>query len=188
MSKFQNKNDYNTLVVNLYGGPGTGKSTGAMYITSLLKADGIDAELVTEFAKDKVWEENKEALSNQAYMFGSQYYKISRILGKVAVVVTDCPLLLNIIYNNDERLGNAFNAVVLNVATSFNVMDVFLKRVKKYNENGRMQTEAESDEISARIKTLLDRFRGGYITESGNIEEYLVQNGIVDNLKEGSEG
>ena len=198
MSKFQNKNDYNTLVVNLYGGPGTGKSTGAMYITSLLKADGIDAELVTEFAKDKVWEENKEALSNQAYMFGSQYYKISRILGKVAVVVTDCPLLLNIIYNNDERLGNAFNAVVLNVATSFNVMDVFLKRVKKYNENGRMQTEAESDEISARIKTLLDRFRGGYITENGNIEgyknihgrimEYLVQNGIVDNLKEGSEG
>ena len=73
-----------------------------------------------------------------------------------------------------------------------------MKRVKKYNENGRMQTEAESDEISARIKTLLDRFRGGYITESGNIEgyktihgrimEYLVQNGIVDNLKEGSEG
>lgn len=51
----------NTLIVNLYGGPGTGKSTGAAYIFSKLKMDGIDAEYVTEFAKDKVWEGSQEA-------------------------------------------------------------------------------------------------------------------------------
>lgn len=43
----------NTLVVNLLGGPGCGKSTGAAYIFSQLKMRNIDAELVTEFAKDK---------------------------------------------------------------------------------------------------------------------------------------
>ena len=44
------------LVVNLFGAPGSGKSTGAAYIFSQLKIAGVNAELVTEFVKDKVWE------------------------------------------------------------------------------------------------------------------------------------
>ena len=172
MSDFQNRKDCKTLVVNLYGGPGTGKSTGAAIITGLLKSNGVDAEYVSEVAKDKVWEENKEALSNQAYMFGSQYYRISRVLGKVDVIVTDSPLLLTFIYNKDERLGNAFNAVALNVATSFNTLEVLLERTKKYNPNGRMQTEEESDEITNNIKGILDRFRGNYLKATGDIAGY----------------
>ena len=43
------------MVVNLFGAPGAGKSTGAAYIFAILKMHGIDAELVTEFAKDKLW-------------------------------------------------------------------------------------------------------------------------------------
>lgn len=42
-----------TLVVNLFGGPGSGKSTGAAYVFARLKMLGYNAELVTEFAKDK---------------------------------------------------------------------------------------------------------------------------------------
>ena len=41
-----------TIVINLFGAPGAGKSTGAAYIFALLKMAGIEAELVTEFAKD----------------------------------------------------------------------------------------------------------------------------------------
>lgn len=42
------------ILINLFGAPGTGKSTGAAYIFSQLKMKGINAELVTEFAKDKL--------------------------------------------------------------------------------------------------------------------------------------
>lgn len=52
-----------TIVVNLFAGPGAGKSTGAAYIFAMLKMHGIDCELVTEFAKDKTWEHNSKALS-----------------------------------------------------------------------------------------------------------------------------
>ena len=62
------------LIVNLYGAPGAGKSTGAAYIFSQLKMRGINAELVTEFAKDKVWEESKAVFQNQAYTYGSEEY------------------------------------------------------------------------------------------------------------------
>lgn len=57
------------IVVNLFGAPGAGKSTGAAYIFSLLKMAGVNAELVTEFAKDKTWEHNTKALDNQVYMY-----------------------------------------------------------------------------------------------------------------------
>lgn len=48
------------LVVNLFGVPGAWKSTGAAHVFSQLKMKGINAELITEFAKDKVWENNTE--------------------------------------------------------------------------------------------------------------------------------
>lgn len=59
-----------TKVINLFGGPGCGKSTGAAYIFSLLKMKGMNVELVTEFAKDKTWEHNSKALTCQPYVFG----------------------------------------------------------------------------------------------------------------------
>ena len=75
------------LIVNLFGVPGAGKSTGAAYIFAKLKMLGINAELITEFAKDKVWENNTEVFKNQAYLFGKQSYRISRCKDKVDVIV-----------------------------------------------------------------------------------------------------
>lgn len=102
------------LIINLFGAPGAGKSTGAAYVFSQLKAAGVNAELVTEFAKDKVWEGTKAVFENQAYIFGKQYFRISRLEGKVDVVITDSPILLSAFYNdNDHVLGEEFDKLVL---------------------------------------------------------------------------
>ena len=61
--------DKKTITVSLFGPPGAGKSTLAAYVFAKLKMMGVNCELVTEFAKDKVWEKNNEALSNQIYIF-----------------------------------------------------------------------------------------------------------------------
>ena len=111
------------LVVNLFGAPGSGKSTGAAYIFSQLKIAGVNAELVTEFAKDKVWENNEEVFKNQAYIFGEQSFKMSRCRDKVDVIVTDSPLLLSALYNSDEILGEEFNNVVYRVFNSYENMN-----------------------------------------------------------------
>ena len=91
------------LLINLYGAPGAGKSTGAAYIFTRLKMEGVNAELVTEFAKDKVWEESKAVFDNQAYIFGKQYFRISRLQDKVDVVVTDSPIILSCYYGRTIR-------------------------------------------------------------------------------------
>ena len=142
-------------LVNLYGAPGAGKSTGAAYIFSQLKMRGINAELITEFAKDKVGEESKEVFNNQAYIFGKQYFRISRCADKVDVIITDSPLLLSTIYNNSPVLGEEFNQVVRNVANSYNSLNYYITRVKEYNPKGRFQTEEESDAIADDVKAML---------------------------------
>lgn len=139
------------LVVNLFGAPGAGKSTGAAYVFSKIKMAGINAELVTEFAKDKVWEESKAVFQNQAYIFGKQYFRISRVQDKVDVVITDSPIILSSFYANDDVLGEEFDALNSKVFNSYNNINVFVDRVKPYNPAGRFQTEQESDEVSTKM-------------------------------------
>lgn len=144
-----------TLVVNLFGAPGAGKSTGAAAIFSKLKMIGINAELIGEFAKDKVWEENSEVFKNQAYIFGKQSFRQSRCDGKVDVMITDSPLPLSILYNTDPYLTENFNLTVMDVFNSYNNLNFYINRVKKYNPKGRNQTEEESNSLVEPLKELL---------------------------------
>lgn len=144
-----------TLVVNLFGAPGAGKSTGAAAIFSKLKMIGINAELIGEFAKDKVWEENSEVFKNQAYIFGKQSFRQSRCDGKVDVMITDSPLPLSILYNTDPCLTENFNLTVMDVFNSYNNLNFYINRVKKYNPKGRNQTEEESNSLVEPLKELL---------------------------------
>ena len=172
------------ILVNLYGAPGSGKSTGAAYIFSKLKMAGIDAELVTEFAKDKVWEESKAPFDNQAYMFGKQYFRISRCADKVDVIVTDSPLPLSIFYNSTEILGKEFNEMVMKVANSYERMDYLIHRVKPYNPNGRFQNEEESDKLADDLWNFLMMWDIEFSQRNGNQEEYdYIVEEILEALK-----
>lgn len=175
------------IVVNLFGAPGAGKSTGAAYIFSKLKMLGVNAELITEFAKDKVWEENSEVFKpdNQIYLFGKQFYRMSRCRDKVDVIVTDSPLPLSILYNKSTVLTSSFDDVVMSCYYSFENMNYFVKRSKPYNPIGRLQTETESDELAAHLIGFLIDSNVEHSVIFGNIEEYdkVIQE-VMNKLKE----
>ena len=161
-----------TLVVNLFGTPSAGKSRGMAYIFSKLKMAGINAEFVAEFAKEKVWENNEEVFKNQAYIFGKQYFRTSRLLGKVDVIVTDSPLLLSSFYNKSDILGEIFNQTVLNVFKSLKSLNFLLIRDGVYNPKGRFQTEEESNALVKPMIELLDNNNIQYETFLGKQEDY----------------
>lgn len=162
------------IVVNLFGVPSAGKSTGVAYIFSKIKMAGINAELITEFAKDKVWEENSEVFKpdNQCYLFGKQFYRMSRCRDKVDIIVTDSPLPLSIFYNKSEVLGENFNRTIMNCFNSFDNISYLLLRDKPYNPKGRLQTEAESDALKEPLINLLQSRNIKYEAVKGNIDEY----------------
>ena len=158
--------------INLFGIPGSGKSTGAAYIFSQLKMQGINIELVTEFAKDKVWEGNIEAFKNQAYLFGEQSYRLSRCENKVDIIITDSPLPLSIFYNNNPALTENFNKSVMDVFNSYQNINYLLIRSKPYNPIGRHETEKEADELKKPLIRLLTDQKIPYTVVNGDINGY----------------
>ena len=161
-----------TIVINLFGAPGVGKSTGAAYIFALLKMAGIEAELVTEFAKDKVWEGNTAVFENQAYIFGKQSFRLSRCANKVDVIVTDSPLPLSIQYNQNDISRDNFNKYVLDIFNSYENKNYYLTRIKEYSGNGRFQTEDESNQIGKEIIKILNDNNIEYRYVNGDESNY----------------
>ena len=156
--KIQEIKNKKPLVINLFGAPGAGKSTGAAIVFAELKKRGVNAELVTEFAKDKTWEHNAMALGCQEYVFGKQSYRLARCRADVDVIVTDSPLPLSLLYVSDPALmcDSAFQKVVMNVFNSYNNLNYYVNRVKPYNPKGRNQTENESNILAMGVKLLLE--------------------------------
>lgn len=147
-----------TLVVNLFAGPGTGKSTTAAGAFSELKWQGVNCELVTEYAKDLTWDKRFDVLSkNQFQVFGKQLQRIIRLIGKVDVIITDSPILLSLIYKPND-LSMHYDELMLEVFNKFNNMNFFLKRQKPYMQVGRSQTENEAKEVDNIVKDTLVKY------------------------------
>lgn len=160
------------LVVNLFAGSGAGKSTGAAYVFSQLKMMGINCELVTEFAKDKTWEKSTKVFENQAYIFGKQYFKMSRLHNEVDIIVTDSPLLLSIVYNNSPVLTENFNNMVLDVYNFYNNLNFYILRQKEYNPKGRWQDKDEAIKIDEIVKDTLNNYNIEFNYVPGNKDGY----------------
>ena len=140
------------LVVNIYGGPGSGKSTTAAGVFCLLKIHEINCELVTEFAKDLTWEERHKTLNNQFYILAKQYHKMWRLPDDIEVIITDSPIIFASLYSEEEIIKQ----MALHYFNNQNNLNFFLKRVKKYNPLGRSQTESEAKQIDLQNKQLLE--------------------------------
>lgn len=175
-----------TIVVNLFGEPSAGKSTAAMDITADLKRAGINAEYVSEFAKDKVYEHNEEVFAHQEYLFGKQSFKMGRVNGQVQVIVTDSPLLFNVLYNNDnEILGEDFNKAVVRMFHSYDNRNYVLTRCHKYENEGRRQKESEATEVRCELLDLLHSLNIQYECCTSSEEDCMkIVNEIVKEVKE----
>lgn len=142
------------LVVNLWGAPGSGKSTAAAYIFSQLKSLGCNVELVTEFAKELTWENRTGALHTQLYVSGVQAYRLARIKDKVDIAIVDSPLPLGLVYVDDEE-RDLLSDVLWHEYNKYDNINFFLNRAHPYNSVGRNQTEEEADKIGEKILAML---------------------------------
>ena len=144
----------NALIVNLFAGPGAGKTTIASSVFAELKWRGINSEFVTEFAKEIVWEGSFAVLDSEIYVLGHQLHRLHRVVDKVDVAVTDSPILLPILYN--KKVGKTFDRLVVEVFRSFDNLNYVIERRKEYLRIGRRQSEEEARNLDERTRRLLD--------------------------------
>ena len=171
-----------TIFINLFGGPGTGKSTLCAEVFAELKKRCIDCEMALEYVKDLVWEESFEKIKNQVYIFGKQQNRLFRLDGKVDVVITDSPLLNSIVYYNGNN--PYFNDVVMFEFKKLNSANYYINRTFDYVENGRMQNLEDAKKVDHDYKVLLDNNNIKYKNLGiGDCNVQIILNDIIDRLK-----
>lgn len=163
-----------TLLVNLFGGPGTGKSTMMASIFAELKWQNIMAEMVPEIAKKHVWKEDFHKLENQMQLFEETLSDTQALIGKVDVIVTDSPLLNNIIYikRDTQSYYNLRKRVVKEINMLENItLNIFLRRKKIFRQEGRLQNEEEAIAIDTDLKNHLHVLGLSYFCFDGTRED-----------------
>ncbi len=110
---------------------------------------------------------------------------MGRVRDKVQVMVVDSPLILCIIYNNDETLGENFNKTVRDVFNSYTNRNYLLIRNHIYEDEGRFQNEEEALEVRKQIINALDNLGIYYnFTTSSELNCEIIANNIADEIRE----
>lgn len=144
----------NFHVINLFGGPGAGKSTAALGLAYELKKRWASVELVNEFAKELVWADSAHLLSQQNYVFAHQEHRLNRLVNKVEIAITDSPLLLSAFYAPPEY-PVAFKQSVFDFFQSYQNINIFVERSHEYAAEGRIQNQEEADALAESMKRFL---------------------------------
>ena len=158
-----------SLIINIYGGPGSGKSTCADYIFSQLKMHNINAELITEQTKVEAYKQNTEFFENQFYIDGCASYQIKQLFGNVDVIITDSPLRMNYLYALEHNKPKLAEAILEDLEQYKNCTEnFFIKRPDDFQQEGRIHSEEDSKKIDESIKNMLNEQQINFIETKHN--------------------
>lgn len=143
-----------TKVINLFGGPGTGKSSTMAGLFHAMKAKGMSVEIAPEWVKPAVWAGEHHVFDDQLYIFAKQHRTVRRLIGNVDFVVTDAPLLLSLVYGERSKV---FDDLVRSVNDQYDNFYVFLERMKAYVPEGRIQNAYEARLLDRTMSNMLER-------------------------------
>lgn len=170
------------VVINAFGGPGSGKSVSCMDICQQLKKLGYNAEYVQEYAKELVYDKNWDMLDgtpeHQFEVLKEQLNRVDRLYGSVDFIVTDSPVLLNGVYN--KSLTPEYDNMVTSLYKDFENFSYFVERdASSYQQEGRIQNLEESQKIDQEIKQLLKDKEVYFGTYNHDTIDKVVSNSII---------
>lgn len=159
-----------TKVINLFAGPGAGKSTTAAGLFYQMKKQGKSVELVTEYAKECVYENSLDKMADQFYLLAKQNRRLDRLVDKVDYIITDSPLLLCAYYGN---LYGHYPDIIVPVTKAlfdkYDNINFFIKRTKPFDPRGRLGGEDNAKRADEGIKDLLKSFSYTEVVDGPNI-------------------
>lgn len=167
-----------TIIIDLFGEPCAGKSTLAAALFYKMKRQYMSVELVTEYAKDLIYEGEESGSMDQIKVFAEQYRRVARLIDKVDYVITDSPLALSAYY---AGVG-PFREVIMGRAREFNSVGFFVNRNHPYDPNGRTQDEAGAAKVKKELHEFLDSEKVRYkeVTAGDELPGWLYHGLFVD--------
>ena len=169
-------------VINIFGGPGAGKSTTRAKLFGLMKQNHMSVQEVTQFAKVLTWKKDFKTLQDQLFITGTQNHSQFTLIDQVQWCLTDSPLLLGLIYRKDTYLPKSYDLLIKQVWDLYQNINFIIPRKQVYNPVGRNQNEQQAKEIDKSIELLLrsNNVPFTYITSNRNahtqIYTHLINN------------
>lgn len=153
------------VMINLFGGPGIGKTTTAARVFVQLKMLGIETANPEEHAKLAIWKGRPDLLDQQLVILGQSWETLHALADKVDAVVMDSPLLLCSVYAGD-REGPHFHDTVADFHRRLPRLNFMLTRAKDraYSTTGRREDADTARALDTRIRAALAQ-RGEAFTE-----------------------
>ena len=147
------------ISINLFGGPGTGKSTMSAGLFYHLRTNGYhNVELLPEPAKDFVFNGELNKIS-QRTLFEIQAKRMSFMeKAGVPIVICDSPLLLNKVYStwDVELIRDEFHIEVEDEHACYENYNLVLERDHRYQTLGRVQNLMDAEGIHNSIVAMLN--------------------------------
>jgi RecA/RadA recombinase len=168
------------LIVNFFGGPGSGKTTAAARAFVELKLRSIEAENLDEVATQMIRLGQLQALTVQPFLFGQALYRLMVTARSTDVCLMDSPLLLNPIYDGDQ--SQHLEALVWEYHRRFRNLNFFVQRgtdVRDHRMDGRVHNLQESIRLDARIRAYLDDNLVPYTLLSHRQEDIIMAADMV---------
>ncbi|MEK6828530.1 MAG: AAA family ATPase [Nanoarchaeota archaeon] len=144
------------IVVNLIGGPGTGKSILTSELFAEFKRRFVSSEISPEYIKKKLREKSQKAVQSQIYIFGKQQYQLFTMKDEVDVIVTDSPFIFSSIY--DSTGCDELRTLIMKEFNKYNNLNYFIERdnVAPYEQEGRYQDLDGAKKVDATILDFLE--------------------------------
>jgi hypothetical protein len=153
-----------TKVINLFSGPGAGKSTVASGLFHNMKRQHISCDAPYEFPKQLAWDESNKIVLDQLFVIANQHRGIVRSYGLVDYIILDSPILLSLVYKDyyskeypTTIYGDTFSKMMLEIHNSYDNINIFLNRPKDlYQTDGRFQNLEGAENLDNLIKNMLN--------------------------------
>lgn len=145
--------------INIYAGPGAGKSVVASVVYSNMKICGYNIELVSEYVKAWAYEGRNINLFDQVYIFAHQLRRESLVLcNSDNIIITDSPVPLSICFAKRNGVKSWYH--LQEIANEFEhrypSYNIFLNRGDcKYKQDGRYETEEQAKEMDDLVRSHL---------------------------------
>ncbi len=154
--------------INLYGGPGIGKSTLAAQLFAELKKRGESVELCPEYVKSWAYEGRKFTHFEQVLGFSNQMFLEATVLrNSSSMIISDSPPFLYACYTK-RYCGTQYAAPLMDLVRpydrEFPALQVLLERGGfMYQHEGRVHTEAQAKEMDDLIRRELENAYEGVV-------------------------
>ena len=154
--------------INLFAGPGAGKSTSSAWLFSQMKMDGFSIEDCKEYVKNWTYLKIPPTGFDQVYILGKQLRREDLVLKNgVELIVTDSPIFLSACYAMKYKApaSKQILEIVFEFEKEYPSVNIYLERGDKpYKTEGRFQGKEEAIKMDKFVKNKLKKYYGNFET------------------------